>query len=65
MVSILESSALTLRLLDNDDEDAVDSDSSAVVAREDIVLLETTAESQLFTIIFLWTGVIFNLWLVS
>ena len=62
MVSIPESSALTPRLLD-DDEDAVDSDSTAGVAREDVLLLETTAESQSLTIFFLWAGVIFNQWL--
>ena len=61
IVSIPESSALTLRLVD-DDEDAADdvavSAREAVViagsAREAVPLLEMTAESKSLTIFFLW-----------
>ena len=65
MVSIPESSALTLRLLDDDDDEgeALDSDSNTGVAREDVLLLGMTAESQSFTSFFLWARVIFNQWL--
>ena len=67
IVSIPESSALTLRLVD-DDEDAADdvavSAREAVViagsAREVVPLLEKTAESKSLPIFFLCAAVIFD-----
>ena len=59
MVSMPESSALTLRLPADDDVDAVASDTAEGNTREE-KLLTMTAESQSLTIFFLWAGVIFD-----
>ena len=66
IVGIPESSALTLRLLDDDEDTAHDAVVGtrevvpAVTAREVAPLLEMTAESKSLTIFFLWAGVIFD-----
>ena len=66
MVSIPQSSALTLRLLDElaEDEDATDGavfgTREVANVNEAVPLLEMAAESKSLTIFFLWAGVIFD-----